>query len=260
VSRQAFRHSSAATRRDGGAVRARPGRARFAHGRWAQVERSRGPFPLAVAGELQACDDAAVNLVGAVGQPQRASGGPGAGERRSFDSPAPPCSCIAMSTTAWAMSCTATLIWETAPIISGACLSTNQAACSTCRRAWSIAIRASAMPRGCRRGSPAACRTRLARWRGDRRAPTPARPSRSAACSGGCVPGRAGLGDRERLAGSADDGTGGQAHVGEGHLARGLRVRRGTPSSEASRSTFTPGCPAVRAPSSAGGSGRHSGR
>src|SRR6185437_10619611 len=40
---------------------------------------------------------------------------------------------------------TATLIWDTAPIASGAFWSTSQAACRTCSRAWSIAMRASAI-------------------------------------------------------------------------------------------------------------------
>jgi hypothetical protein len=50
-----------------------------------------------------------------------------------------------MSTTRWAMLGTATLICDTAPNIAGEAVSISHAACRTCRRAWSIAIRASAI-------------------------------------------------------------------------------------------------------------------
>ena len=84
---------------------------------------------------------------------------------KSEERPPPPCSWIAMSTTCWVTLGTITLIWLTSlSAFSGPPSSSFQAALSTSSRAWSMAIRASAMrsrlPPRLRIGLPNAVRDR----------------------------------------------------------------------------------------------------
>ena len=145
--------------------------------------------------QLPAGERPAVHLVRAVGEAQRAGAAPtGAASGKSWLTPPAPCAWIALSSTHSAIGGTAILIaWISvcAPLLPT--VSISQAVLSTSSRACSMRTRDSAIhsPIDALLGERLAERDPLD-GRAGTSAPAPARPCRSAACSGGCGRGRAG--------------------------------------------------------------------
>ena len=193
--------------------------------------------------QLDLGDHAAVHLVGAVGQPQRAGAGPRRGQREVVGHAAAAVQLDRHVDDVWAISGTATLISLTSDSAGRGCpgcrAATRRAAPAAGPGRWRSGRRRSA--RGCRRGWPAACRTRPALVRGGRRARGPSRPAdqpHAVVDAAGTEPA---LRDLERPA---------RARAGCCRPARGRRSNDTSPWPSGSsyspiavsiRSTFTPG-------------------